>query len=312
MPSDQFSYRSADDREIVGYRWDSDHDPLGVVVLVHGMGEHVRRYDEVAGVLTGTGVVVYGQDHRGHGASIGADREPGDLAPGGWGALVDDIGRLIALARSEHPHLPLVLLAHSMGSFAVQQFLLDRSAEVDGVVLTGTAAIDLLEPALDLSQDMDLALFNAGFQPSRTDFDWLSRDEAAVDAYLADPLCGFGIDSTSMTAMFAGARRLADPAEVAGMRRDLPILVVVGDKDPVNGDLALMWPLVERYRDAGVGNVTVRVYEGGRHEVLNESNRTEVFADLLSWLAEVNVFHRREGCSMTDFTDVTYNSQRMA
>lgn len=287
MPSSQFTYRSADDREITGYRWDTDRTAVGIAVLIHGMGEHVLRYEEVARVLTAAGMVVYGQDHRGHGASIGADREPGDLAPGGWRALVDDIGLLIARARSEYPHLPLILLAHSMGSFATQQFLLDRSAEVAAVVLSGTAAIDLLEPALDLTKGLELSAFNAPFEPARTDFDWLSRDESIVDAYLADPLCGFGMDSDSTKTMFAEARRIADPDEMVGVRDDLPIYIVVGDQDPANAGLALVSPLVDRYRAAGVADVTLAVYEGGRHEILNETNRAEVFDDLLGWLRRV-------------------------
>ena len=147
-----------------------------------------------------------GSPGRGHGASIG-DGEPGDLGQGSWAGLVDDIGLLSARIRAEHPGLPLILLGHSMGSFAVQQYLFDHSGDVDAVVLTGTAAIDLLEGALDLDQPMDLTAFNAPFQPARTDYDWLSRDEAMVDAYVADPRCGFGIDTAAGRAMFTGARR---------------------------------------------------------------------------------------------------------
>jgi alpha-beta hydrolase superfamily lysophospholipase len=175
-----------------------------------------------------------------------------------------------------------------MGSFATQQFLLDHGAEIDAVALTGTAALDLLESALDLSSDLDLSAFNAGFTPARTDFDWLSRDEAVVDAYLADPLCGFGIDSESLKDMFAGARRLADPAQIAGMPRDLPVYLAVGSKDPVNGGLTLLWALVDRYRAAGLTDVTVRVYDDGRHEILNEINRAEVIDDLVQWLRRVS------------------------
>jgi alpha-beta hydrolase superfamily lysophospholipase len=170
-----------------------------------------------------------------------------------------------------------------MGSFAAQQYLLDHSADVDAVVLTGTAALDVLEPGLDLDQPLDLAMFNAPFQPQRTDYDWLSRDESEVDAYVADPLCGFGIDTPNTKAMFAGARRLADPAAVHGMRSDLPMYLAVGDQDPVNGNLALFDVLVRRYRDAGIKDLTVRVYPGARHEILNETNRAEVVAELLAW-----------------------------
>jgi alpha-beta hydrolase superfamily lysophospholipase len=250
------------------------------------MGEHARRYEHVAAALNDAGYVVYGQDHRGHGAT--ADPAAlGDLGPGSWPALVADIGLLSERIRAEHPGLPLVLLGHSMGSFAVQQYLLDHSADVDAVVLTGTAVIDLLEPALDLDQPLDLSLFNAAFQPARTDFDWLSRDETVVDAYVADPACGFGIDPESAKAMFAGARRLADPDQVAKMRQDLPVYIAVGESDPVNGGLTLLTPLTDRYRCAGLSDVTVRTYPDARHEILNETNNAEVIGELTAWLSRV-------------------------
>jgi alpha-beta hydrolase superfamily lysophospholipase len=169
MPSSTFSYTSADGARIAAYRWDPAGEPRalrGAIQLTHGMGEHARRYEHVARALNEAGFVVYAQDHRGHGAS--ADPEAlGDLGKGGWPGLVDDIGLLSARIRAEHPGLPLILLGHSMGSFAVQQYLFDHSADVDGVVLTGTAAIDLLEGALDLDQPIDLSEFNAPFQPAR-------------------------------------------------------------------------------------------------------------------------------------------------
>jgi alpha-beta hydrolase superfamily lysophospholipase len=288
MPLSELSYKSADGTKIVAYRWEPEDDrgPRAAIQLTHGMGEHAQRYDHVAQALNDARFVVYAQDHRGHGASADPDAY-GDLGPGGWDALVDDIGLLSAKIRADHPDLPLILLGHSMGSYAVQQYLLDHSADVDGVVLTGTAAIDLLEPALDLDKPLDLAVFNAAFQPARTDYDWLSRDEAIVDAYIADPGCGFGIDTESARAMFLGARRLADPAQVAAMRSDLPVYIAVGEADPVNGGLALLTPLTDRYQAAGLADVTVRIYPGARHEVLNETNRAEVIAALNSWLDRV-------------------------
>jgi alpha-beta hydrolase superfamily lysophospholipase len=290
MEPDRFSYRAADGRKVVGYCWAAARGQTGagVVVLVYGMGEHLRRYDRVARALTARGFEVYGHDHRGHGASLARDDEPGQLGPNGWSALVDDLNLVIAQAKSDHPHVPVVIVAHSMGSFATQQFLLDHAAEIDAVALTGTAALDRLEPALDLSGDLDLSAFNAPFQPARTDFDWLSRDESVVDAYLADPLCGFGIDAASAKDMFVGARRLANPAEVERMPHDLPMYVAAGSKDPVSGGLTLLWALVDRYRAAGLTDITVRVYDDGRHEILNEINRAEVIDDLLQWLRRVS------------------------
>jgi alpha-beta hydrolase superfamily lysophospholipase len=285
MASSTFTYPSEDGAQITAYRWDPAGAPRAVVQLTHGMGEHVQRYEHVAQALNDAGYVVYGQDHRGHGASV--ITEPGELGDGGWPALVDDIGGLSARIRDEQPGLPLVLLGHSMGSFAVQQYLLRHSWEVDAAVLTGTAVIDLLEPALDLDQPLDLAVFNAPFAPARTDFDWLTRDETIVDAYVADPLCGFGLDADAARQMFEGARALADPGQVANIRPDLPVYIAVGELDPVNGGLTLLTPLVDRLKDGGLTDVTVVTYPGARHEILNETNRDEVIGALISWLERV-------------------------
>jgi alpha-beta hydrolase superfamily lysophospholipase len=174
-----------------------------------------------------------------------------------------------------------------MGSFAVQQYLLRHSWEVDAAVLTGTAVIDLLEPALDPDQPLDLSMFNAPFAPARTDYDWLTRDVAIVDAYVADPLCGFGIDPRSTRQMFEGARPLADLDQVAAIRPDLPVYIAAGELDPVNGGLALLMPLEDRLKQAGLTDVTVVTYPGARHEILNETNRADVIGALTTWLDRV-------------------------
>ena len=283
----RFTYAARDGLAITAYRWDVAGPVRGVVQLTHGMGEHLLRYGELAAALTRQGFAVYGQDHRGHGATAAAESALGQLGAQGWGELVNDIDLLVSRIHGEKPGRPLVLLGHSMGSFAVQQYLLDHSDRVDAAVLTGTAAIDLLEPALDLDAELDLAAFNAGFAPARTDYDWLSRDPAQVDAYVADPRCGFGLDVAAVKAMFFAARQLADPGRMARVRADLPLYVAVGEADPVNGQLALVHALVERYRSAGLVDLTLRIYEGARHEVFNETNRAEVMADLLGWLDRV-------------------------
>ena len=178
-----------------------------------------------------------------------------------------------------------MLIGHSMGSFAAQQYLLDHSGDVDAVVLTGTALLDLLEPALATSTSpLDLSMFNARFAPARTDYDWLSRDEAQVDAYVADPHCGFGLDGAGGKRCSSAARQLADPDEARRLRTDLPVYIAVGEHDPVNGELALVHPLVDRLRAAGLGDVTLRTYPEARHEVFNETNRDEVYADVLAWV----------------------------
>ncbi len=274
-----------DGATITTYRWAPDGPPRAIVQLTHGMGEHLLRYQHLAETLTGAGFLVQGQDHRGHGATMAG--EPGHIGAAGWASLVNDIDVLVQQAHDEHPDLPLVLFGHSMGSFAAQQYLLDHSGDITALALSGTAAIDLLEPALDLDGPMDLSGFNAPFAPARTDFDWLSRDEAQVDAYIADELCGFGLDAEASKAMFHGARALTDPDRLARIRRDIPVYIAVGDMDPVNGQLALSTALVQRLEAAGLTDVTSVVWPQARHEILNETNRAEVEADLLAWLDRV-------------------------
>jgi alpha-beta hydrolase superfamily lysophospholipase len=281
-----FRYLGGGETEIAAYRWDPAGPPTAAVQLAHGMGEHVLRYDAVARELTAAGMVVYGQDHRGHGASAPSAESLGQLGPDGWVMLVQDIHELTGLIRAEHPGLPVVLLAHSMGSFAAQQYLLDYSGSIDAVVLTGTSALDQLEPGFDLDQPLELSALNAAFAPARTDFDWLSRDEAIVDAYIADPLCGFGLDVSSGRQMFLAARRMADPDAVARIRSDLPVYFAAGEQDPINGNVALVELTAQRLRAAGLTDVTVRAYPGARHEVLNETNRDEIIADILAWLRQ--------------------------
>jgi alpha-beta hydrolase superfamily lysophospholipase len=266
--------------------WEPD-DPAavrGVVVLAHGMGEHAGRYERLAEALTGAGWAVLAPDHRGHGRTAAlAGVELGALGDEGWDGLVADVGRVLDLAREGHPDLPVVLLGHSMGSFAAQQLVLDRSDELAALVLSGSTAVDQVAAALDPSQPADLTAFNAPFHPARTDYDWLSRDEAEVDLYLDDPLCGFGLDAPATASMVAAAPRLGDPEAIASVRDGLPIYVVSGRDDPLAFGGALVDLLADRYREAGA-DVTVALYDGARHEVFNETNRDEITAALLAWL----------------------------
>jgi alpha-beta hydrolase superfamily lysophospholipase len=282
----QFTFTGRDGTVITAFRWEPAGAPRGVVQLTHGMGEHLLRYGHLALTLAAAGFVVQGQDHRGHGATAPSADALGVLGAAGWNSLVDDIDVLVERTHERLPDLPVVLFGHSMGSFAAQQYMLDHSSRIAGLALSGTAAIDLLEPAIDLDAPIDLSAFNAPF-PNRTGFEWLSRDEAQVDTYVADPFCGFGLDSEGGKAMFARAREVADPARLAGVRKDLPVHVTVGELDPVNGQLALVNTLVDRLRGAGLADVTLTVWPEARHEIFNEINRDEVEADLLAWLDRV-------------------------
>ena len=282
MRRDDFSFISEDGLEIAYYRWRAPGKAAAIVQIAHGMGEHSPRYEHVAEFLNQAGFHVYANDHRGHGRTAKGRESLGDFGNGGWNGLVADMVTLTRMARTREGRLPVVLLGHSMGSFAAQQYVLDHSALIAGLALSGSAAVDKL--AIDPSQEADLTAFNRAFEPARTQHDWLSRDPAAVDAYEADPLCGFGINKAAMQTMAAGASRLVDPAALAQIRKDLPIYIFAGDKDPINHGLEWLKPVAERYRAAGITNVSEKYYPEGRHEMLNETNRDEVMRDLASWL----------------------------
>ncbi len=282
MRREDFSFSSSDGLEIAYYRWRAPGRATGIIQIAHGMGEHALRYAHVAEFLNQAGFHVYANDHRGHGRSVKGPESLGDFGAGGWNGLVADVLTLSRLARTREGGLPLILLGHSMGSFAAQQYVLDNSALIAGLVLSGSASADRL--AINPSRQADLTAFNHAFEPARTPYDWLSRDPAAVDAYVADPLCGFGINKRAMETMAASASRLVDPAELSRIRKNLPIYIFAGDKDPINRNLERLKPLAERYRAAGIANVSEKYYPQGRHEMLNETNRDEVLRDLVSWL----------------------------
>ncbi|HYN29968.1 MAG TPA: alpha/beta hydrolase [Dermatophilaceae bacterium] len=175
----------------------------------------------------------------------------------------------------------------SLGSFALQNFLLEHSGDLDAAALSGTTALDVLVSNMDPDAGADLSAFNAAFEPGRTGYEWLSRDEAEVDAYVADEDCGFVFEDAGLTAMFSGSARTSDPEASRAIRPDLPVYLLSGTDDPLAGGGQLVELVGQRYRDAGLADVSVRLYPGARHEVLNETNRDEVTADLLAWLDRV-------------------------
>ncbi|MFH9955811.1 lysophospholipase [Streptomyces roseolus] len=279
-----FTFPGRDGLTVHVHQWLPAAPPRGIVQIAHGMGEHGARYAPLARALVAAGYAVYADDHRGHGLTMLPGR-PGELGVDGWNLLVEDLAALTRIAGDHHPEAPIVLLGHSLGSFAAQQYLLDHADLVDAVALCGTTAVDELFALLAGAGGDVMGAFNAAFQPSRTEADWLSRDEAQVDAYIADPLCGFTLDGPSMAGLAGAAvARLADPA---GIPTELPLYVLVGERDPLNQSLRLSDLVVDRYRAAGLTEVTYRTYPGARHELFNETNRDEVVTDLITWLDTV-------------------------
>lgn len=279
MPVQRSTFTSpVDGLELATYEWDAA-DPRAVVQVAHGLAEHSARYERFARALNEAGFTVRATDHRGHGASIAGT--PGDFGTAGFDGLTADVAAYGATLRSD---LPLFLFGHSMGSFAAQSVILTNSEQYSGVVLSGSTALDLLAAGMAQAEGpVGLEAFNAGFE-QRTGYEWLSRDESEVDRYVADPLCGFDLPEDTVPALFGPAGTLADPTALAGIRSDLPLLIVSGSDDPLAGGGQLVQVLGQRYRDAGLADVTVRLYDGARHEILNELNRDEVTSDVVAWL----------------------------
>ncbi len=284
--AETLSLAGADGAPIHVMRWRVDGAPRAVLQIAHGMGEHAARYAHVARSLVATGVEVWASDHRGHGDAARRAGMLGDFGAGGFDAVVSDLAAVTRAVRAQVPGVPVVLLGHSMGSFAAQRYLTLHGGLVDAVALSGTAALDLRQTA-QTRGPFKLQDYNAAFEPARTPFDWLSRDAAMVDAYVADPLCGFTVCDGSRRSMIEVTMAAYAPQALATIPRGLALSLFTGSEDPVNGNLRWFFPLAERYLAAGIANVSVHVYGQGRHEMLNETNRGEVIGNLRAWIATV-------------------------
>ena len=268
----RFRYEGQDGAGLAGFRWSAPGKPKAAIQLAHGAGEHAMRYFDVLKPIVEAGYVVYAADHRGHGMTSGMTGL-GDFGPGGAPAAVDDMAVLMRLIAEREPGLPRILFGHSMGAMFSQAWVLEHSELIDALVLSGTAG-----PAPIRAESI-----NARFEPARTPYDWLSRDPAEVDKYVADPFCGIRFKADSQASFMTLRERRLDAGTLARIKRGLPVYIFVGDADPINDDLKRLTPLVDAYRAAGL-DVTLKVYPGGRHEMLNETNRDEVVADLRDWL----------------------------
>jgi len=283
----RFEFTSADGLHIACSRWNGRGPARGVVQIAHGLGEHIGRYVGLIEYLLHAGLVVYGNDHRGHGRTALSPKDFGDFGNGGFNLLVEDVARLTAIAKEEHRDAPFILLGHSMGSFAAQQCAIDHSEFIDGLALSGSGALDGLVHLAQSNGRSPAEIVNAAFEPARTPCDWLSRDPAVVDAFLNDPLCFGWLQPTANESFFAAASLLADRRRLRHIRKDLPIYVFSGGNDPVGQKLAGVRVLLGRYRDVGIRDLDHDFYPGGRHEILSEINRDEVRANLLRWISRL-------------------------
>ncbi|MDR0324169.1 MAG: lysophospholipase [Treponema sp.] len=311
MVQNETYFECRDGTKLHLYRWAPDTQPKAVLHIIHGMAEHAYRYRRLAEKLTQSGIEVWAADQRGHGktASLNINgRKKGGLlghcADGkSFNLVTQDIHNLNEEIRKT-VNVPLFLLGHSWGSFIAQNYIEEYSdcLNINGCILSGTKGpgdimIKIGLPFLTvlsflcgqrngsrIARAMGDGQYIKPFEPGRTQFDWLSRDEAEVDKYVADPLCGFLCSSGFYRELTRILNRIHQSEAMAKISRSLPVYVFAGSADPVGGMGASTTALVEEYRKLGIDDLEFVLYPGARHEPLNETNREEVMDNLLSWI----------------------------
>lgn len=299
MQDSTFELETKDEHVIRGTCWADDGNVVAVIQLFHGLGEHHNRYERFARLATANGYVVVAHDHRGHGVhalELGhfSDRD-------GWQRLVDDGLQVNDMIGDRYPSVPIVLIGHSMGSYLAQGFSILHDYRLTALVLSASTWPDKakLFPGKLLAHfeawrigrrgksallnKLGFGDFNKAFVPARTELDWLSRDEAEVDAYIADPLCGGPYSCGLWLDLMGGLIQIASDRALRRIRTELPVLLTGGADDPVGGESG-MSELAMHYTRTGHNRLTVKIYPQGRHEMFNEINRDEFSADLLAWI----------------------------
>lgn len=299
-----FYYESKGAGKIHGCRWCPDGEIRAIVQIVHGIAEYAERYDEFACYLNSLGVLVVAEDHMGHGRSIDHGGTKGYF-DGGWNTAVADIMQLLNDTRREFPEVPYVLFGHSMGSFMARTILCDYpDSGISAAVICGTGWMpqavlkagsgmarllcklgDERKPNERL-QGIVFGGYNKRVEHPRTAYDWLSREKSIVDAYIADPMCGFTASAGLLRDMMLGMAYIQKVDNLARMNKALPVLFIAGGDDPVGNYGAGVREAAKAFENAGMEQVDVKIYPLCRHEILNEINRREVFEDTGRWILE--------------------------
>ena len=282
--------------------WETEKEPIGVLQIVHGMAEYIDRYDNFAKYMTEQGFNVIGHDHLGHGHSVSDEHDYGFFAEeNGDKIIIEDMHSVTQYAREKWEELPNFILGHSMGSFCLRQYLTKYSNDVFGAIIMGTGWIPSAAALLGktiatntckskgshtvnpLLIKLTLEPYNKPFAPARTNCDWLSRDEKQVDLYVNDKLCGFDFTAGAYKDFFTILEKIAKNKQLIGMRKSLPILITSGSVDPVGGKKACE-KLNAQYKRCGIDDVTLKLWENDRHEILNELDKSDVYDYICTWL----------------------------
>lgn len=293
---------TATNHQIPVYLWEPEGTPTIVIQVFHGLGEHSARYDRFAQAAVDHGYAVCAHDQRGHGPQA---TDLGYFAPdNGWDHLVADGHLVTEFLHERYAQLPIVLLGHSMGSYIAQSYAMRFGDELSALVLSGSTWPDRMTlvigrlvarilswrhgklGASPLLDKIGFGSFNKRFEPARTELDWLSREPSEVDAYINDPLCGGPYTTGLWIDFLGGLLEISTNKALLRIPSKLPILITGGSDDPVGGKDG-MTKLSEHYETTGHGNLSTKIYAGGRHEMLNETNRDEFTNDLLRWISQV-------------------------
>ncbi len=295
-------YDSQGAGKIHACRWTPEGEVKAVLQIVHGIAEFVERYDDFAEYLNTRGILVVAEDHMGHGKSINGEGIQGYFH-GGWFTAVADTCQLLKDTREEFPQVPYVLFGHSMGSFMARTILCKYpDSGISAAIICGTGwqpafALPALIKVMDAIakkgdetkpneklQNLVFGSYNKKVEHPRTPYDWLSRDKAQVDAYIAHPLCGFTASAGLLRDMVTGIHYIEQPKNLAAMKKDLPVSFIAGGDDPVGSYGKGVHQAAEAFRKAGMQDVSVRIYPLGRHEILNEINKADVYEDICQWV----------------------------
>ncbi len=305
MLKNEFYFKSKKDSlDIHVYKFEPVYiNPIGVVQISHGMAETAIRYEYFAKQLTKHGYIVYINDHRGHGITARTPDKVGYLSEkDGFLYLVDDMNTLSEIIKKENPNLPLFLLGHSLGSFASQMYIMKYADNIDGLILSGSGSKSRLilkigekivafktkkHGILYKSKIINNLFFlnnNKKIKSPRTNFDWLTRDEEEVDKYINDPFCGVLFPCGFFYDLIKGLQAIKDKSCLKRIPIDLPIYILSGSKDPISRNGKEVIKLKKQYIELGIKDVTCTLYDGGRHEMLNEINKDEVIEGIIKWL----------------------------
>ncbi len=303
MPASTFYFHAKDGHQIHTKKWTEATPLKAVVQIAHGMAEHIERYDAFANELVRHGIYVYGNDHRGHGETGKASGAPKYFSDeNGFEKVVSDMYELTNLIRHEQGNVPIFLFGHSMGSFLARRYIQLYGNEISGVILSGTGgdpgflgkigrAVAKWEckrkgrtspsPLLD---KLSFGNFNKAFHPVRTQFDWLTRDKTEVDKYVEDPFCGGIFTAGFFHDLLVGLKIINNKKNIQLVPASLPIYLFSGSKDPVGNNTKGVQQVFNTFHKAGIQDITIKFYEDGRHEMLNETNRKEVYKDIINWI----------------------------